>query len=964
MRERAAMSVVAGPAPADGRDRGLRSAPLIGREREFGLLVEAVLAPPSVVIVEGEAGIGKSRLMGELLGGSALAGRRLLVGYCHRLREPFPLGPVIEALRGVGDDLPRASLSPVVGALLPLLPELGAWLPAQPEVLADPRAQRHRVFRALRELLEALGPVVCVLEDLHWDDGGTLEFLSFLLSDPPKELALVLTCRGEGLDRCDPLFAAVSRVARATIELGPLCVNEVGALAAALLGEEDVSREFAGYLRARSGGIPFAVEELVRVFCERGDVSLVGGDGAGGGPEELAVPDAVRRAVLERFEPLGGDARSIARAAAVLGGPADEELLCQVAGIPASRATKGLVGALDAGVLEEQVRALYGFRHVLAMQAVHEDVPTPLRRCFHLRAARALQSRCEPRPLAQIAHHFKEAGRPRQWVRYAELAAEAAHGVADDRSAAALLTEALQAPALPRAARVRMARALGIAALYSTSAQAAIAALERVLEVESLPTGVRGELRFSLCRLRFHAGQTDGWREQMLLAVQELRRRPELAACALINLAWPRYWDGEAGDPVFWLRLAERTAARQHDAVTNIAVAAQRAAILLVTGDQTGWDAIADIPTEACSVDEKLELLRGHATLTAAALSLGHYRRAERFLAEAERIKDDLGHEDWEVLLTGLRVSLDWAVGRWDGLEPRAGACGAEIVVARLLLARGELEQATEHIESALHAARSTGSITGISGAEGARARLLLLRDDPHAARRAALVGVDVVRRTGIWIWGTGVVPEAVDALLACGEHDQATALVREFAIGLRGRDAPAGTAALAGCRGALAEADGRYCAAALHFSHAERGLRALPAPYAAGRAQCRQARCRFGGNDPRGGELLLGALEEFERLGASWDAARVRSACRTQGVTLPYPWRGGRKEYGNGLSPREVEVARLAGLGKTNREIAEALVLSRNTVKHHVSSALRKLQIGSRNDLALVVLSGTSSQN
>jgi DNA-binding NarL/FixJ family response regulator len=104
--------------------------------------------------------------------------------------------------------------------------------------------------------------------------------------------------------------------------------------------------------------------------------------------------------------------------------------------------------------------------------------------------------------------------------------------------------------------------------------------------------------------------------------------------------------------------------------------------------------------------------------------------------------------------------------------------------------------------------------------------------------------------------------------------------------------------------------------------------------------------------------------LEEFERLGASWDAARVRSACRTQGVTLPYPWRGGRKEYGNGLSPREVEVARLAGLGKTNREIAEALVLSRNTVKHHVSSALRKLQIGSRNDLALVVLSGTSSQN
>ncbi len=280
-----------------------------------------------------------------------------------------------------------------------------------------------------------------------------------------------------------------------------------------------------------------------------------------------------------------------------------------------------------------------------------------------------------------------------------------------------------------------------------------------------------------------------------------------------------------------------------------------------------------------------------------------------------------------------------------------------------MLLARGELEEALGHIESALGAARSAGSISGITGAEGARVRLLL-QGDPQIARRPALAGVDVVRQTAIWVRGTDIVPEAVDTLLACGERDEAVDLVREFATGLHGRDAPAAKAALAGCQGALSEADGRYGAAARHYSRAERGWRALPASYAAAQARSRQARCMLWSDDARGAELLLGAFEEFERLGASRDAARVRAACRAEGVTLPYPWRGGRREYGQELSPREAEVARLAGIGMTNSEISETLGLSRHTVKHHVSSALRKLEIRSRNELAHIALQKGASQN
>lgn len=933
---------------------------LIGRERELDVLVDAVADPPASVIVVGEAGIGKSRLVGELLADRRIAGRSVLLGRCHRLRDPFLLGPVIEALRAAAGDLPVRSMSPVVGALRPLLPELGRCLPEQPEPLADPRAQRHRIFRAFRELLAALGPTVCVLEDLHWADGETLEFLSFLLSEPPRQLALVLTCRREELDS----DRAVALRASAAIELCALSQEQVAALAAHLLEVRELPQDSARYLHARSDGIPFAVEELVGLLDQRDQVSgLI--EGRASELEGLGVPPALRAWMLERVGRLSADGRSVARVAAVVGRPVNEDLLRTVAGLPVARANRAVSEGLRGGVLAEQGDGLYGFRHVLGAQAVYEEMPTPQRQRLHLCAARALEDRAEPRALAQIAHHFKEAGRPKQWVRYAEAAADAAHSIADDRSAVELLEKALHAPALSRAARTRMAIALGNAALYSTSPERAIAALERAMDEQSLPIGVRGELRFSACRLRWHAGQADCWREEMLLAVQELRTRPGLAARAMVNLALPaRLLEGNLTEHLDWLCRAERIASRQDDPVAHIAVAAQRATILLEVGDPAVWDAIRSIPSGGGSVDEKLQLLRGYSGLSRAALGLGHYRRAESFLSEAQRIQADLAYEDSSVGLTMLRASLDGAVGRWEGLESRARGCGHESLRGGLLLARGELAEARSCLDSALDVARSARSIPGVAEAAGMLARLFLEQGDPQAARSAAAEGMEVVRRKGIWVWATAVDTEAVDALLGCGENEEATELVRELAAGLRGRDAPAANAAWACCQGALSEANGHYAAAAHCFVRAERGWRALPRPYEAARLRARRARCLLRSEDRNGGELLLGALKEFEVLGASWDAARVRAALRAERVALPYPWRGGRRGYGDSLSPREAEVARLAATGKSNPEIAQVLVLSRRTVAHHVSSALRKLGFSSRKDFADMTWNGSASQN
>lgn len=195
--------VTNGPA---GAGEHLVSPALVGRDDELARLVAAVSAPPVVAVVEGEAGVGKTRLVEELLASPELSGRRLLTGRCRQIREPFPLGAVIEAVRGLGEELRELDLGPVAGALRPLVPELAQWLPAAPEALDDRQAERHRVFRGLAELLTALArirPVMLVLEDVHWADGQTQEFIGYWLSSPGPDVALVITYRTPA-PRCPP----------------------------------------------------------------------------------------------------------------------------------------------------------------------------------------------------------------------------------------------------------------------------------------------------------------------------------------------------------------------------------------------------------------------------------------------------------------------------------------------------------------------------------------------------------------------------------------------------------------------------------------------------------------------------------------------------------------------------------------------------------------------------------------
>ncbi|HET6354167.1 helix-turn-helix transcriptional regulator [Streptomyces sp.] len=212
------------------------------------------------------------------------------------------------------------------------------------------------------------------------------------------------------------------------------------------------------------------------------------------------------------------------------------------------------------------------------------------------------------------------------------------------------------------------------------------------------------------------------------------------------------------------------------------------------------------------------------------------------------------------------------------------------------------------------------------------------------------------LRAKAVWVWAAELAPWAVEATARAGRRDTAGEMVEEFAAGMEGRVAPAAFAALMWCRALLAEADGDFPEAADRFRRARTRYQALPRPYEAALAAEACARCAVAGRpqSAAGAAELAAAAHELEAMGATWDVARVRAHLRAHPGAQRRRPRAGRPSYGERLSPREEEVAELAGAGLSNREIAATLHLSPRTVEQHVARALRKLGALSRKDLAV----------
>ena len=941
----------------------------VGRERQLAGLVDALAAPPSLVLVEGEAGIGKSRLVAEFLVG--LPGQRLrpLVAACPPFRQPYTLGPVVDGVRrAAAGKVAGLALSGLAGALRPLFPEWAGDLPPAPEPLPDASASRHRLFRALDELIDCLGTGLLVVEDVHWADEATLEFLLFLTAQHPQRVNLLLTSRPDEVPGDSLLPRLSSRPGAPGVKrlaLAPLSVSETAELISSMLDGERVHPDFAGFLHRHTEGVPLAVEESVRLLADRADLARRGGEWVRRRSEKIAVPPTVRDAVLERAGRLDADAQAVLRAAAVLADPADEAVLAAVAGISPERAVAALVTALDCGLLGEDGDG-FRFRHVLAAQAVHEAIPAPLRTRTHLRAGQALEALPRP-PAVRLARHFRAAGQAEAWCRYAEQAADLALASGDDQAAVALQYEAITAGGLPPQDIARLAKKVPLPAVTAEDTLKGLAvALRAALASDSAEPSVRGLIQYQLGRFLNSAGDFKQARRDLEQAVTLLPADSREAARAMLLLAWPRDLTSPKSVHLAWLRRAAAAAAAVPED-ERLPFAANEATMLLALGEEDGWDKAAAIPEETSSARDLI-------TIAGVGLNFGHHAIRWGRYAEARQRLDrglDLAvtHEftrmraEIQVTLAHLR----WFTGEWDGLAADAaalsesehllplGRCEAMLVAGLLRFAAGDEAQAGACLERVVAEVRSMEAPEDYLEPAAALARLRLADGDADLAVTLTDEAATVMTGKGIWVGAADLVPVRTAALAAIGRLAEADGLVAAYAAGLAGHSGAVGPAHLLESRAILAAARDSHGEAAALWASAAAAWRDLPRPYDALRAGEQRARSLLaagGGNKAardEGLDVLSGVLRGLEELGAAGDAARVARRLRDDGVAASV-----RRGYGTELSPRELEVVRLVAKGQTNRQIAVLMHRSPATVATQLQSAMRKLGVSSRTALAM----------
>jgi class 3 adenylate cyclase len=423
--------------------------PFAGRHEAFDLLLaawkESWEGARRAVLVSGEPGIGKTRLVTELVRHTHDEGTTILWGRCdEELGAPFE--PFAEALQHYAHHVPpeqlRAELGPLGGELTRVLPELSSRVPGLAEpVASDPETERHRLFEAVTDLLGELsqeGAAILVLDDIHWSDKPSLLLLRHVLrAATPMRLLVLCTYRDTDLDRTHPLadvLADLRRVPGVTrLDLDGLDTSEVTALMEATAGHEleDAGIELAAALHAETQGNPFFVGEVLRHLAESG--AIVQRDGRWTSDLTLAdvgIPEGIREVVGRRLSRLSDATNRALAVAAVIGATFDLSTI-EVAGGPQG---DELFDALDEAAQHALVRAVpgahgrYAFAHALVRSALYEELTTNRRVRMHWQVACALEARHAQHiddHLDELAHHFAEgalAGDPGKAVEYCRRA--------------------------------------------------------------------------------------------------------------------------------------------------------------------------------------------------------------------------------------------------------------------------------------------------------------------------------------------------------------------------------------------------------------------------------------------------------------------------------------------------------------------------------------------------------------
>ena len=436
-----------------------------------------------IVLVAGEPGIGKTRLVTELAREAHGQGAVVLLGRADE-HVDAPYAPWREALRGLvrgaPDDVLMQHVAQYGGEVCRVVPELSrrvADIP--PAIHTDPETERLLLFDAVTGLLCAMSaeaPVLLILDDVHWSDRSSLLLLlHFLRSDIASSVMVLATYRDTDLDRAHPLSNALADLRRmrgaTRIALSGLDNDGVTELLTLAGGHELDAAElaYAALLQRETEGNPFFFGEVLRHLIETG--ALVQVDGrwkVATALDEAGLPEGVREVVGRRLSDLPSATNAVLGAASVLGREFDVGLLSKVVDQPVSSILEALEPAENARLIGEVVghAGRYSFSHALVRTVLVDELGTNRRVRLHQAAGIAFESEPDP-PMGTLAYHFGEAaimGETERAVRYATLAAEHALAIAAPEEAITLARRGLeiaQLGAVPARQRANLLLVLG-----------------------------------------------------------------------------------------------------------------------------------------------------------------------------------------------------------------------------------------------------------------------------------------------------------------------------------------------------------------------------------------------------------------------------------------------------------------------------------------------------------------------
>ncbi|SFF10992.1 regulatory protein, luxR family [Actinoplanes philippinensis] len=931
---------------------------LIGRADLTALagrrLAAAAEGRGELLLLAGEAGIGKTRLLAEIV-------------------RQAPAFTVFSAGASPGD-------AEVAGAVLA---DLGAELRRNPATAAegegvsrrlresadgDADRQRRLLVTDLTELIAgaARGPLLVTIEDLHWADDLTLDVLARLgRRAPDLPLLLVCTYRSDELYPRVPLRAWRARLLTQRhaeeVRLGRLSRADTAAMAAAIAGSA-LPGAITGDVFARSDGIPLHVEEFLAA--------------------RDSVPDTLADAVLARASALSAGARRLAEVASVLGRSFDLDLLTAITGDGPASVDDGLRELGERFFVQAHPdRSTFDFRHALIRDALYADLTPHRRRSLHARAAAAAVA--AGFPAAFVSDQYERAALTEPAFHYAMSAAGEAAEISAHREASELYERARRtAPeTLPDAARADLLTALAAelaavddntaaAACYTEAYRLRLRLGDRLAAAALLPdwVAVRHLLGASLPeRTTALRGALPLIESRTDPPAQEVRANIHAALAAAYML------DRRLAEAIEDGNLARSLAAEDCDRAMRCHLDATLGAVLLFAGrPDEGTVLLEESITRARGWRLEGQAARGYRMIGTSMSVLVEYGPALRWLPEgigyAERVEQI---NDRNYLAAHL-AHVRWAMGDWSGAETAArqaladgGGITTRItalhVLGYLAMGRGEHAVAGDHLDEAVALASGMGELQRLSPAWWGLAEIAVAAGDLTTAIGRCEEGFEASARVRDAAYLFPYLLTGVRAHLALSGASAAREWLRRAGELIEERGIPGTLGVLPHARGLIHLHEGRTGKARVELAEAGEFWEHRRRFWEGTAVLLDQARCAV--RSRRSGDaagFLTAARARYERVGAPLpahlspdDVATPRPVADHSGTAAPSRSPRGAAPPRTVLSPRELEVARLVTAGMTNREIAAHLVIAPKTAAAHVEHIRTKLGVSRRAQIA-----------